>query len=104
VLSGIERKTGWLMAEQAGLSKPYRIQSLLGRGRWDADALRDVLHDTVVKAIGDPAGVLVVDATGFLKQDKHSVGVSHKHSGTADRIEKAKLAFFCLMPAGLATA
>jgi len=29
LLSGIERKTGWLVAEQAGLSKPYRIQSLL---------------------------------------------------------------------------
>ncbi|HEU0220955.1 MAG TPA: hypothetical protein VFR34_01940 [Paracoccaceae bacterium] len=35
LLSGIERKTGWLMAEQAGLERPYRMQSLLGavRGR-----------------------------------------------------------------------
>ena len=41
LLSGIERKTGWLMAEQAGLARPYRMQSLLGRSHWDADALRD---------------------------------------------------------------
>lgn len=31
LLSGIPRKTGWLMAKQAGLKRPYRMQSLLGR-------------------------------------------------------------------------
>ena len=30
LLSGVARKTGWLLAEQAGLARPYRIQSLLG--------------------------------------------------------------------------
>src|SRR3954471_3629901 len=39
LLSGVARKTGWLLAEQAGLDRPYRMQSLLGRRRWDADAL-----------------------------------------------------------------
>lgn len=39
VLSGVERKTGWRIAEQAGLERPYRMQSLLGRSHWDADAL-----------------------------------------------------------------
>ena len=43
LLSGAERKTGWLMAEQAGLERPYRIQSLLGRGRWSADELRNIV-------------------------------------------------------------
>ncbi|MFU8823779.1 MAG: IS701 family transposase, partial [Yoonia sp.] len=31
LLSGAERKTGWMLAEEAGLARPYRIQSLLGR-------------------------------------------------------------------------
>ena len=31
LLSGVERKTGWMLAEEAGLARPYRIQSLLGR-------------------------------------------------------------------------
>ena len=39
LLSPAERKTGWLLAEQAGLERPYRIQSLLGRSVWRADAL-----------------------------------------------------------------
>jgi SRSO17 transposase len=41
LLSGITRKTGWLMAGQAGLERRYRMQSLLRRSRWRADALRD---------------------------------------------------------------
>lgn len=30
LLSGAERKTGWMLAEEAGLARPYRIQSLVG--------------------------------------------------------------------------
>ena len=30
LLSGIDRKTGWLMSEQSGAARPYRMQSL-----WD---------------------------------------------------------------------
>jgi hypothetical protein len=44
LLSGISRKTGWLMAEQAGLDRPYRMQSLLGRSSWSADALSHALQ------------------------------------------------------------
>ena len=41
LLSRAERKTGWMLAEEAGLERPYRIQSLLGRSSWSADALCD---------------------------------------------------------------
>jgi SRSO17 transposase len=76
LLSGVTRKTGWLLAEQAGLERPYRMQSLLGRSRWDADALRDRVRADVIEALGDRDGVLVVDETGFLKKGEHSVGVA----------------------------
>ena len=36
LLSGVARKTGWLLAEQVGLERPYRMQSLLGRSHWGA--------------------------------------------------------------------
>lgn len=94
LLSGVERKTGWLLAEQAGLSRPYRIQSLLGRSRWDADALRDHVRAYVVEALGDADGVLVVDETGFLKKGRHSVGVARQYSGTAGRIENCQVGVF----------
>jgi SRSO17 transposase len=94
LLSGVERKTGWLMAEQAGLERPYRMQSLLGRSSWSADALRDAVRDYALEALGDPDGVLVVEETGFVKKGEHSVGVARQYSGTAGRIENAQVGVF----------
>ena len=62
LLGPAERKTGWMLAEQAGLDRPCRIQSLRGRG--SAGALRDRARDCVAEALGDEAGVLVVDGEG----------------------------------------
>src|SRR3954462_2882724 len=72
LLSGVARKTGWVLAEQAGLDPPYPMQALLGGSRWDADALRDRIPADVIEARGDPDGVLVVDETGFIKKGEHS--------------------------------
>lgn len=94
LLSGVERKTGWMLAEEAGLGRPYRIQSLLGRSSWSADALCDIVRRYAVDALGDPDGVLVVDETGFLKKGVHSVGVARQYSGTAGRIENSQIGVF----------
>ena len=94
LLSGVERKTGWLMAEQAGLDHPARMQALLGRSRWEADRLRDEVRAYVLEALGDPDGVLVVDETGFVKKGAHSVGVARQYSGTAGRVENAQIGVF----------
>jgi len=93
-LSGVARKTGWQLAEQAGLSAPYRMQSLLGRSAWDAEVLRDLVRAEVVGRLGDADGVLVVDETGFLKKGTHSVGVARQYSGTAGRIENCQVGVF----------
>lgn len=94
LLSGAERKTGWMLAEEAGLARPYRIQSLLGRSSWLANALCDVVRRYSYEALGDPDGVLVVDETGFLKKGVHSVGVARQYSGTAVRIENSQIGVF----------
>lgn len=94
LLGPAERKTGWMLAEQAGLERPHRIQSLLGRGRWSADALRDRVRAYVAEALGDEAGVLVVDETGFLKKGTSSVGVARQYSGTAGRVENCQIGVF----------
>ena len=94
LLSGAERKTGWMLAEEAGLARPYRIQSLLGRSSWSADALSARIRSYALDAIGDPDGVLVVDETGFLKKGAQSVGVARQYSGTAGRIENCQVGVF----------
>ncbi len=68
LLSGVARKTGWQLAEQAGLERPYRLQSLSGRSSWQADRLRDMVRADVLATLGDGGGVLVVDETGFLRR------------------------------------
>lgn len=94
LLSGAERKTGWMLAEEAGLARPYRIQSLLGRSSWSADALCERIRSYAFDALGDPDGVLVVDETGFLKKGAQSVGVARQYSGTAGRIENCQVGVF----------
>src|SRR3954466_4426309 len=74
LLGAERRKTSWMRAEAAGDPGPWRQQAILGRSRWDADALRDVVRDYVVETLAAPDAVLVIDETGFLKQGNASVG------------------------------
>jgi SRSO17 transposase len=78
LLSPVERKNGWQLAEQAGEARPYGMQRLLAGAKWDADAVRDDLRAYVVAHLGDPRAVLVIDETGFLKQGTKSVGVQRQ--------------------------
>jgi SRSO17 transposase len=88
------RKTGWMRAEAAGDPGPWRQQALLGRARWDADALRDVVRDYVVETLAEPDAVLVVDETGFLKQGRASCGVGRQYTGSAGKIANCQIGVF----------
>ena len=94
LLSPVERKNGWQLAEQAGDATPDGVQRLLYNYRWEADLVRDDLRDYVVEHLGDGDGVLVVDETGFLKKGDKSVGVQRQYSGTAGRIENCQIGVF----------
>jgi SRSO17 transposase len=94
LLSPIERKNGWQLAEEAGESTPDAMQYLLDRAVWDAEHLRAMLREYVKEAIGDVHGMLVIDETGFLKKGGKSVGVQRQYSGTAGRIENCQIGVF----------
>ena len=94
LLGPVERRNGWQVAEQVGEHSPDGVQRLLRTARWDTDAVRDDLQAYVVEHLGDPAGVLVVDETGFLKKGRKSVGVQRQYSGTAGRIENCQIGVF----------
>jgi SRSO17 transposase len=63
LLGDERRKTGWMRAEAAGDPGPWRQQAILGRGDWDADALRDIVRDYVIEHLADDDAVLVIDET-----------------------------------------
>jgi len=88
------RKTGWMRAEAAGDPGPWRQQAILGRGRWAADALRDVVRDYALETLTDTGAVLVIDETGFLKQGKASCGVGRQYTGSAGKITNCQIGVF----------
>lgn len=94
LLSPVERKNGWQLAEAVEHSTPYSLQHLLDRAPRDADAVRDDMREYIAAELGDPCGVLVVDETGFLKKGTHSAGVHRQYSGTAGRIENCEIGVF----------
>src|SRR5918912_1192578 len=94
------RKTGWMRAEAAGDPGPWRQQAILGRGLWDADALRDIVREYVVETLAEPDAVLVVDETGFLKQGKASCGVARQYTGSAGKITNCQIGVFAAYVSG----
>ncbi len=94
LLGDERRKAGWMRAEAAGDPGPWRQQALLGRGRWDADALRDIVRDYFDEHLADDNAVLVIDETGFLKQGKASCGVAQKYTGSAGKIKNCQIGVF----------
>ena len=92
LLSPVERKNGWQLAEAAGDRTPDGVQEFLSRTRWDADAVRDDLQAYVVEQFGD--AILVLDETGFPKKGIKSAGVARQRSGTAGRIENSQIGVF----------
>jgi SRSO17 transposase len=88
------RKTGWMRAEAAGDPGPWRQQAILGRGRWEADALRDLVRDYTLETLADQDAVLVLDETGFLKQGKASCGVARQYTGSAGKITNCQIGVF----------
>jgi len=94
LLSNIERKNGWQLAEFMGEATPDGVQHLLERAHWNADEARDILREYVIEHLGDADAVLIVDETGFIKKGRHSAGVKRQYSGTAGRIENSQVGVF----------
>ena len=94
LLSQAERKNSWQLAQFAGDASPDGMQRLLNFSPWDEDTARDAVARYVVRAMGDPAAVLAVDETGFLKKGRMSAGVARQYTGTAGRIENCQVGVF----------
>ncbi len=94
LLGNVGRKNGWQLAEHAGEGTPDGMQRLLSTADWDPDLVRDDLRGYVLDHLGDPAAVLVVDETGFLKKGTTSVGVQRQYSGTAGKVDNCQLGVF----------
>lgn len=55
LMSDLECKNVWTIAEHVSDDNPYGMQNLLLRGTWDHDGVREDLRDGLVEHLGDPA-------------------------------------------------
>src|SRR5258707_13263838 len=94
LLSPVERKNGWQLAEVVGDRTPHAIQHLLGRADWDPDAVRDDLRAYVVEHLGDPHAILVLDETAVVKKGTASAGVAKQYAGVVGKLANAQVGVF----------
>jgi SRSO17 transposase len=83
-----------MRAEAAGDPGPWRQQAILGRGQWDADALRDIVRDYALETLADAEAVLVLDETGFLKKGDASCGVARQYTGSVGKVTNCQIGVF----------
>jgi len=94
LLSPVERKNGWQIAEWLGDLTPDRVQRLLASAKWDADQVRDDLQSYVKDHLSDPQAVLVLDDTGFPKQGDCSVGVQRQYDPATEQVDNCQVGVF----------
>jgi len=94
LISRVERKNGWQLAEELGEQTPTNLQHFIARSNWDADQVRDDRQQYAMEHLGSKDGILIIDETGFLKKGTKSVGVKRQYSGTAGRIENSQVGVF----------
>jgi SRSO17 transposase len=94
LLSPVERKNSWQLAEAAGLANPYGFQHLLGRAHWDAEAVRDAHRQAVLAGLGQEDAVLAIDETGFIKKGTKSAGVARQYCGASGKLDNCQVGVF----------
>jgi SRSO17 transposase len=86
LLSELEDRNCWTLAEAAGHACPYRMQHLLSRARCDEQRMLDTAAGWAVGRLSagqDGAdAVLIVDETADEKSSDSCAGASHQYSGT----------------------
>ena len=94
LLSDLERKNGWTIAEHAGELEPKALQRFLNLSPWDVDALLAINREYAMEHLSHPEAIVVADPTGFAKKGIQSVGVQRQYSGTLGRIDNCQIATF----------
>ncbi len=86
LLSELEDRNCWTLAEAAGHDRPYRMQHLLSRARCDEQRMLDTAADWAIGrfSAGQDGGdaVLVMDETADEKSSDGCAGASRQYSGT----------------------
>ena len=95
VVSGLPKRNGWTIAEQAGDRTPDKTQRLLSRACWDTFAAMGVVRRFAVAGLDEAAarsgrrrGLVIgaLDETGQCKSGRATAGVKRQYLGCAGRV------------------
>ena len=86
-----ERRNAENLAEAVGGVNPRALQRFLTNAPWKHEPVIDALHAFLGPRLNDPAGVWIVDDTGFAKQGRQSVGVARQYSGTLGKVGNCQI-------------
>ena len=92
--SPLARKSIEPIALQVEGGKVRAMQRLVSEALWDEDAMLETYHRWVQGEMGEPAGVLIVDETGFAKKGQDSVGVARQYCGSLGKVEHCQVGVF----------
>ncbi len=74
------------MAMQGEGGKVRAMQRLVSDALWDEAAMLETSHRVVQEEMGEPDGVLIVDATGFVQKGTDAIGVARQDCGTVGKV------------------
>src|SRR4029450_7862680 len=67
------------------------LQRFLSETVWDEEQMRWHDHQLVADEFGEPDGVLMFDASAFVKKGKDSAGVARQYGGTLGKVEHGQV-------------
>jgi SRSO17 transposase len=94
LMSQVERKNGWQLAEEMNHKTPDRVQKLLNSASWDVEQVLEQHWQRVGKCLGFEGGILAFDETGFLKKGTKSAGVARQYTGTSGQVDNCQIGVF----------
>src|SRR5229473_6109413 len=68
------------------------LQHFISDSRWDEQPVLQAYRSLLAASIANPAGVIVIDDTGFAKKGRYSVGVARQYSGTLGKTDNCQVA------------
>ncbi|CEE95368.1 conserved hypothetical protein [Xenorhabdus nematophila str. Anatoliense] len=98
LLSDVERKNGWQLAEWIGERTPDGVQHLLERAHWDVDVARDILRDYVTEHLGDEQGGLLWMKPALSKKARILPACNVNTVAPPDASKTVRQASFSVMP------
>ena len=96
-LSNLDRKTIETMVLTLHGVKANAVRDLqrfMSEGRWDQPGMLEQHQTLVGEWLGEPAGVVIADGSGFPKQGEQSVGVAYQYCGHLGKVANCQQGVF----------